>query len=255
MYDLKQLEADVARKDLVTGAKINVMRKTYAGHIKTFHLAGKNKVIPHSEGGFGMSLKRLSEWPQSEWENQHVSGKDVKKGLPSATIAKLEKALKLEPGKVPKNDEWESILALNEEKKVKHVAPAAAASVSRQSIPGTQRPVNQQVHVRNGNPKAQAEGEVARPKRAGKKRSYTEDNYEGYGDGFVDDEDGEGYSSGGSRQSGVSKKKRRKVIKPHYYNLLNYYLRSRTGIQFHELSAWQWGWRLHSRTHGSATCG
>jgi hypothetical protein len=188
------------------------MRRSYEGQVKGFQLAGRNKSIKVDDGAPG-SLMDLVQWPDEEWEIQKVAGKELAKGLSSATLAKVEKAMKLVPGPVPKNDEWENILGLE---KLKGTIPTVETKV-RPGLPATSRMAKTNGHFNGMTVQTQATaGDVARPKRTGRKRRYDEHSFEGYGEGFVDDEgdiiDAGGYSSGdGSRKSNVSKKKRKKA--------------------------------------------
>ena len=189
------------------------MRRSYEGQVKSFQLAGRNKAVKTDEGTPG-SLVDLVRWPDEEWEIQKVAGKALEKGLSSATLSKLEKAMRLEPGLVPKNDEWENILGLE---KLKGPIPAVETK-ARAVLPATSKMAKVNGHVNGMSIQTQAptSGEIARPKRTGRKRRYDEHSFEGYGEGFVDDDgdiiDAGGYSSGeGSRKSNVSKKKRKKA--------------------------------------------
>ena len=188
------------------------MRRSYEGQVKAFQLAGRNKAVKVDEGTPG-SLTDLVRWPEEEWQIQKVAGKQLEKGLSNATLAKLEKAMKLEPGSVPKNDDWENVLGLE---KLKGPMPPVETK-TRPVLPAASKMVKANGHVNGMTVQTHAAaGEVARPKRTGRKRRYDEHSFEGYGEGFVDDEgdiiDGGGYSSGeGSRKSNVSKKKRKKA--------------------------------------------
>ena len=184
----------------MTGEKINKMRKSYEGHIKTLGLAGRNRAVKH-EPEKGMGLRDLTLWPEEEWQNQKVAGKDVHKGLPASTLAKLEKAMHMQPGPVPNNSEWED--QLGHEK----IKPADAKASKMLSNLNTAKS-NGQV---NGTTTTNAE--VIRPKRTGRKRRYDEHSFEGYGEGYVDDDiDLGGYSSGDtqfSRRSSTNKKRKK----------------------------------------------
>ena len=201
----------MARIDLITGEKTNnKLRRSYEGQVKTFGLAGRNKAVKQEgqTGGFA----ELLAWPEEEWQNQKVGANNLLSGLPAQIEAKLERALKLDPGLVPKNDEWENVLG---HEKLKTPLPISEIK-SKQAT---------QIPPKQGKSQLQANGltigtpaadEVVRPKRTGRKRRYDEHSFEGYGEGFVDDDgdvgDAGGYSSGeGSRKSSVSKKKRKKV--------------------------------------------
>ena len=178
--------------------------------MKTFGLAGRNKAVKHegTTGGFAEMLA----WPEEEWQNQRVGSNNLLSGLPAHIEAKLEKAMKFEPGPVPRNDEWENILG---HEKLKAPLPTVEPKLKQPA----QLPPKQGKSSGNVNGLivgTSGADEAVRPKRTGKKRRYDEHSFEGYGEGFVDDEgdavDGGGYSSGeGSRKSGASKKKRKKV--------------------------------------------
>ena len=199
--------ATVARVDPATGKKINKLRRSYEGQVKTLGLAGRNKAVKHEEGSSSMSLVEMSAWPDEEWYVQKVSGKELPKGLSSGALSKLEKALKLEPGPVPKNDEWENILGHESRK-----GPLPESKAKQPVQPTARAPkANGQINGVAGLP---TEKGVARPQRARKRTRYDDASFEGYGEGFVDDDrdDDDGYSSNeGSKRSSGSRKKRRKV--------------------------------------------
>lgn len=202
LYGLQPLVASVARFDPASGEKINKMRKSYEGQLKTLGLSGRNRAVKH-EPNKGMSLRDLTLWPEEEWQNQKVSGKDIHQGLPAGVMAKLDKAMQMQPGPVPNSSEWEDQLG---HEKIKPVN--AKASKAPQNTATASANVNGQV---NG---ADTSAEAIRPKRAGRKRRYDEHSFEGYGEGFVDDEaDLGGYSSGDTQFSrrSSSNKKRKKV--------------------------------------------
>ncbi|MCJ1399911.1 hypothetical protein MMC11_003114 [Xylographa trunciseda] len=211
LYGLSPLAATVARMDPVTGEKINKLRKSYEAQVKNFGLAGRNKAVK-TEASVAGSLVNLMAWPEDEWQNQVVAGKALEKGLSGVTLAKLEKAMKFEPGLVPKNDEWENILGLEKLK-----APLPIVETKGKAAPQVVSKLQKINGLVNGMTVGIPAGEVERPKRTGRKRRYDERSFEGYGEGFVDDDadgmDAGGYSSGeGSRKSSVSKKKRKKVL-------------------------------------------
>lgn len=210
LFGLQPLAASVARNDPVTGAKINKMRKSYEGKVKTFQLAGRNRAVKH-EAGKSPGLVELATWPEEEWHNQKVLGKDAHKGLSSATLAKLEQAMQMQAGPLPNNNEWEDLLG---HEKAKPIA-AAPDSTSKKSVH-----VENTAKVNGLTNGARVDGgkslssELIRPKRTGRKRRYDEHSFEGYGEGYVDDDgdivNGGGYSSGeGSRKSNTPKKRKK----------------------------------------------
>lgn len=189
------------------------MRKSYEGKVKNLGLAGRNRAVKH-ENGKGLGLLEMTRWPEEEWHNQKIAGKDVHKGLPNGILAKLEKAMQMQPGPVsntPEND-WEDLLGHEKVKPLPTIAeqnPKHAMNAEKlKTKPSAQ--VNG-VHTPVGTDQA---AEVLRPKRAGRKRRYDEHSFEGYGEGFVDDDgdlvEGSGYTSNeGGRQTTTSKKRKK----------------------------------------------
>lgn len=210
LYGLGPIAASVARTDPVTGEKINRLRKSYEGKIKGMGLSGRNKPVKHEPGTPG-GLRQLTLWPEEEWQNQKVFGKEIKVAEPGSALYNLHmRVMKLEPGRVPNNEYWEDVLG--HEKPPKHVPAIAQSKKAGDPVAGVARQFNQA----NGTPVSTplSGADSGRPKRAGKKRSYNDSSFVGYGEGFPDDElelDGSFYSNSeeGSRSS--VKKKRKKV--------------------------------------------
>ena len=188
------------------------MRKSYEGKIKAFGLAGRNKAVKH-EGGKSGGLMEMMQWPDDEWQNQKVAGKEVTNGLPAAVMAKLERAMKMEPGAVPNNDFWEDALG-HEKAKPLSMGPEpnkkAAPPISTTAIK-----TNNQINGPSITAGTPSTTEAVRPKRSGRKRRYDEHSFEGYGEGYVDDDGdlygSDGYSSSKGSRKSLSKKKRKKV--------------------------------------------
>ena len=228
LYGLKGIQASVARKDPVTGAKINKLRKSYAGKLTSLGVEGNTKV-EIKEGHHGTSdppdtlpMKDLTEivnpaweWPtgpngETQWDERM---KDFEIGGPSTNdlLSKLNGALTMKSGKLPKpeHDQWKNYLAFSDAKATPAPAPTAVKgapglSAANHAISKTS-PLN---GMRNSAP-ASPRG-VARPDRAGKKRSYGEHTWEGYED--------DGYSTGGQEGSGSKRQKRKVSAKgPGYY--------------------------------------
>jgi hypothetical protein len=118
----------------------------------------------------------------------------------------LLKAMEMRPGTTRNNEMWEDVLGHEKarpvtmpEVPVKKTLPAAAP---------VQRP--------NGavRPQGSNATDVIRPRRANKKRSYADNSFEGYGDGYVDDDgdlDAGAYSNSEDGGGGPGRKKRKKV--------------------------------------------
>ncbi|ODM22721.1 hypothetical protein SI65_00310 [Aspergillus cristatus] len=199
LYGLGPIAKSVARMDPVTGEKINRLRKSYEGKLKGLGLAGRNKPVKN-EAGMPGSLRHLTMWPEEEWQNQNVFGKQIKIADMDSALQQLQmKAMKLEPGTVPNNDYWEDVLG--HEKPSKHVGAGDAGKKAAAPSGGVRAPSQS-----NGTP-APAELERSRPSR-GHKRRYDDNSFVGYGEGYADDDDeGAFYSN----SEGIGKKKRKKV--------------------------------------------
>lgn len=210
VFGLQPLAASVARNDPVTGAKINKMRKSYEGKVKTFQLAGRNRAVKH-EAGKSVGLVELATWPEEEWHNQKVLGKEVHKGFSSAALVKLEKAMHMQPGPLPNNNEWEDYLG---HEKAKPIAPTTEQTSKKPAHVENTTKANGLTNGARVDGGKGSSSELIRPKRTGRKRRYDEHSFEGYGEGYVDDDGdtmiGGGYSSGeGSRKSTTSKKRKK----------------------------------------------
>lgn len=208
LYGLSSIAQSVARLDPVTGEKINRLRKSYEGKLKGLGLAGRNKAVKYDEKEKKEekdprapgSLRKLSAWPEEEWQNQKVFGKPIQVADIGSTLHNLQtRAMQFEPGTVPNNDFWEDVLG--HEKPTKHQGPAdggkkmVSTPGGRSAMPVSAAPVQAQ------------EPERTRPSR-GRKRHYDDNSFVGYGEGYADDDDDPGFYSNGE---GTGKKKRKKV--------------------------------------------
>ena len=186
--------------DPITGEKINRLRKSYEGKLKGLGLAGRNKPVKQEPGAPG-GLRHMTLWPEEEWQNQKVYGKDIKIADMDSALHNLQmKAMRMEPGAVPNNDYWEDVLG--HEKPSNHgSAEAGKKTTNVPPAPSGARGPNSA----NGTPTAEADRN--RPSR-GRKRHYDENSFVGYGEGFADDDDEGAFNSNGE---GMGKKKRKKV--------------------------------------------
>ncbi|KAL8738696.1 MAG: hypothetical protein Q9190_007964 [Brigantiaea leucoxantha] len=216
LFNLQPLAASVARTDPVTGEKINKMRKSYEGKVKAFGLAGRNRAVKH-DSGKSMGLLQMVQCSEEDWQNHQSSrGRDVQAQLPTETVAKLEKAMQMQPGAVPNTSEydWDDLLGAE---KTKPLPTTDERSKKAGQVEVTKSKINGQVNGVRVPATTLAGAELSRPKRSGKKRRYDEDSFEGYGEGFNDDvedrhnQDG-GYSSGENSRTGGTSKKRKKVL-------------------------------------------
>ena len=176
----------------------------------------------------------MVQWPEDEWQTQKVMGKELEMGLGDSILAKLDRALRFEPGPLPDFDA--SVLGLDGPIGASATGAVVAGGGPGRAggggggpapAPGPSRKASQAANkiITTGagptkrttlsisgpsaigvtSPGATTNvPESARPKRAGKKRRYDDRSFEGYEQGFVDDEGGgdENLVVGGSGRSG-----------------------------------------------------
>lgn len=197
---MNAIAAKVART-LPNGEK-NGLRKTYKGKIKELGINGKFDVKLQDEEAPSGLLHILRE-PAHEWGVSQVSGRDISK-MPPNIKTLLPSAMTMYKGIIPKAMFDSSVLG---ELDVSDKKAAAQVPHGRSTPLGTQRSGTPTLSF--GRPAARSQ-EAARPKRAVKKRGYDESSYEGYGDGFMDDDmvDG-GYSTGDGDDRGGAKRRKK----------------------------------------------
>lgn len=132
------------------------------------------------------TLWSMMTQPDEVWDSQysHVS-KELETGLPQAATGSLSKAMTMARGVIPK-DMWNnSVLG----ELVSPSTPAEPAKIMQNGI-------KKQPPQPTGVPRT-TKVEGPRPKRNVKKRTYGDASFEGYGEGYVDDDAQEaGYSTG-----------------------------------------------------------
>jgi hypothetical protein len=170
------------------------MRKTYKNKVKDFGISGNfDSVKKERDAPDSMFTMMLA--PQEGWDNEHTRGKEIDKGIENIGL-NLGKAFSMAKGKIPKS-RWDSSV-LGE---VAAPTPKATASIQN----GTKAPL-----PNPGVPRTKSE--LPRPKRNVKKRTYGDSSYEGYGEGYVDDDAHEaGYSTNDGDERGVGRKRPKKV--------------------------------------------
>jgi hypothetical protein len=201
---LNDIASQVART-LPNGEK-NKLRKTYKGKIKELGLNGKFDVEVREDDAPDSLLAMLRQ-PEEEWAIQNRQGKEIENGFGAAVRSSLPIAMTMAKGAIPKSS-WDSSvlgeLDLPETKvSTAPVATKPVATVTLQKSTSGNIPVAQ--------PRS-AKIDIARPKRNVKKRGYEESSFEGYGEGYVDDDMADaGYSTGEGDDRGISQKRRKKV--------------------------------------------
>lgn len=194
-YGLDDIAASVARVD-DNGVKKSV-RKTYKNYMRA--LSGAFDSTKREEGSPD-SLLFMMQLPQEEWDAKTGRSAQVEKGLPEEALANLGNAMTMARGAIPKSVWNPSVLGeLNS-------APTATAGKMVHS--GVKTPIPQfAAHPRVGVGK----GEAPRPKRNIKKRQYGDSSFEGYGEGYVDDDLQEGGYSTGDGDERTGRKRPKKV--------------------------------------------
>ena len=145
----------------------------------------------------------MEDIPEEQWQAENAAKKIE---ITPAFRTTVTKAMEMRPGTTRNNEMWED--ALGHEKP----RPAAAPEVSVKKNPPATVPAQRP----NGavRPQVSNAADVIRPRRANKKRSYADNSFEGYGDGYVDDEgdlDAGAYSNSEDGGGGPGRKKRKKV--------------------------------------------
>lgn len=215
LYDLSEIQRRVARLD-PAGNKIK-LRKSYASKVKNLGLEGVNKASPNQGELQGLVDPLWSSEVApgvSMWDNRWQELKLGDSTHETDLLSKLDSALQFQPGRLPKleHETWKKTLGLDETSIAaknaaasKAAKPVVANAHLAKTAPGTAMRSSAPSSPRNG----------IRLERSGKKRSYGDSSFEGYGEGFEDD----GYSTGGiddtGRRRDSNKRQKRKVsIKP-----------------------------------------
>lgn len=202
LLSLNSVAAKVART-LPNGEK-NGLRKTYKGKIKDLGISGKFDVTTRDDDSPD-GLLHMMRWPEEEWMSQNRYGNEIEKGLPTLALDSLSRAMTMSKGSIPKS-QWDSSV-LGELDLLDKKAPAAVGPLKASAIGSTNKGASTPgLQVRPG------KGDIARPKRNVKKRGYEESSYEGYGEGYVDDDMVDaGYSTAEGDDRALSQKRRKKV--------------------------------------------
>lgn len=204
MFNLNSLAAEVAREK-PNGEK-NALRKTYKGHIKRLGVAGHFDVQKKKEDAPSDFFAML-QVPELEWNVHQVKGREIGDGLSEITLSSLGRAMTMAKGAISKSIWDTSVLG--------ELAPSPNADTARHSA--SARPTAPNTPLSSmppgmNRPKTQlAPGQdPARPRRNIRKRTYGDSSFEGYGEGFPDDDGGidTGYSTG----EGEGGQKRRKKV-------------------------------------------
>jgi hypothetical protein len=176
------------------------LRKTYKNHIKDHGVSGLFDSVK-KEMDAPDTLYAMMIAPEEEWDAQNTRGKEISKGLSENVLASMGKAFTMARGVIPKTSWNNSVLGLE-------MAGGSATTDSSKAIQnGNKTPIPQNPSIART-----AKSDLPRPKRNVKKRTYGDSSFEGYGEGYVDDDAQEtGYSTGEGDDRGGSRKRPKKV--------------------------------------------
>lgn len=185
------------------------MRKSYANKVKALGLEGRNKAesnLHELEGLLDAGWSQLVDGNRPMWQ-AHWEGQNMVLGNAdheNDVLSKLDAALKMEPGKLPKkeHDQWKNMLGLDDSAAPAGPVKGAASKLPPGSALAKTAPA---MAARNSAP-ASPRGTV-RPDRSGKKRRYNDSSFEGY----EHEDDGHlsaGVDDTGRRVSGSKRQKR-----------------------------------------------
>ncbi|KAI0454563.1 Rox3-domain-containing protein [Xylaria acuta] len=195
-FGLTGIAAEVARTK-PNGEK-NALRKTYKGQIKTLGLSGHFDVVKKEQSAF-MELLMVAE---EDWQNRAVSGKDIERGFSSAHQSNLTRATTLARGQIPK--------ALWDSSVLGDLAPGhASKKTSSEQVPRATAPSTPALSATGATQKANKPlaPQLDRARRLGKKRSYQDTSFEGYGEGYDDDTGGYSTGDGDDRSNKLKRRK------------------------------------------------
>ncbi|KAJ4359045.1 hypothetical protein N0V95_002507 [Ascochyta clinopodiicola] len=176
MYGLERLAKSVARVDPATGEKINKLRKSYEGHIKTLQIAGKPKAVKMDDvfsGPLGL--------PDEHWDAVNAGKEPWRKLNTEQTALEPDFSSLLNgafagmgPGSLPPSDasKYKAYIGTDDTIRAKPVSEA---------------PPHRGMPFPSSAPTPSSHPLPRRPERSGSKRQYNEDSYQGYSEGYGDD--------------------------------------------------------------------
>ncbi|KAJ6781932.1 hypothetical protein PWT90_04090 [Aphanocladium album] len=211
MFGLADLAAEVAREK-PNGEK-NALRKTYKGHIKRLGVAGHFDVQKKKEDAPSDFMAML-QVPDLEWNVHQVKGREIGDGLSESTLSSLGRAMTLSKGPIARSVWDASVLGdMAPNNNGDTSKPAAPSKGTAPNTPSATTPSGLE-RPKGG---AASGSDPLRPRRNIKKRTYGDSSYEGYGEGFPDDDGGAdtGYSTG-EGEGGQKRRKKNSGATPPY---------------------------------------
>lgn len=196
-YKLNDLAQSVAR---VTPTNPNgrALRKTFKSVWKG--LSG-NFEVEKKDPDDPDSLWSMMREPNEEWDVK-CKGSEIGSGLPSSTLASMSKSFSMARGPIPRELWNPNVLALGD------ATPPVAIKAGK-GASSTAKPLQPPVVGATLSTK-----DALRPKRNVKKRAYGDSSFEGYGEGYVDDDmQDTGHSDTGDGEDRAGGRKRPKKVR------------------------------------------
>jgi len=215
MFDLTGLATKMAREK-ANGEK-NALRKSFKSQVKDLNIDGaydtkRDEVEEHDPESFTQMLAP----PEDYWYATEVKGKEVSDGLQEGVKSLLPKAMTMAKGKLRK-EHWDSYMLGALDTPSAQLGDSSgqpgSAKATEPNTPAASTPSASAMMARaKASSQTLAQGQdPSRPRRNIKKRSYGDSSFEGYGEGFPDDDGGldTGYSTGeGDERSGQKRRKK-----------------------------------------------
>lgn len=202
LYDRFGLNAFAATLARVTpDGKKNTVRKTYKGYIKTLGIAGQFDADKKDENEPGTLTSLWRSAPTREiWQqNFGVLGKEIDKGITGDLRSVLGKAVIMVKGTIPKARFNSSVLGEMGNQVVQDPLKVVPAKAKAPISHGTMSVPKQN----------KGAADIPRPKRSSaKKRTYGDSSYEGYGEGYIDDDAEFSTGDGDDRAGGRKRPKK-----------------------------------------------
>jgi len=142
--------------------------------------------------------------PEEIWDSQFGRvAKEIETGLPEPAIASLGKAVTMARVKNLAPSVWDESILGSHSNKARDDGAKSAPNGARTPVP--------QPQTQNIGAQRPSKGEPPRPKRNIKKRTYGDASFEGYGEGYLDDDlHDNGYSTGDGDDRNGSRKRPKK---------------------------------------------
>ncbi|KAK6443263.1 hypothetical protein LTR95_000088 [Oleoguttula sp. CCFEE 5521] len=206
LYNLRDVQISVQRKDPITGEKVNRLRKSYEGKLKDLDLAGRNKATESNrilEGLVDADWDRVPDGADKTfWDLRFPEEVKLGSADHDALLGKLNKAFSLKPGRLPRSEhnQWSHLLGTDDT--AAKAAPVTSTVPAKAPLSKFMTKTAPAVIAGRSAPSS-PQSAAGRTQRKGAKRRYDDTAFEGY------DEDG--YSTGGLDDRGAAKRRKRQV--------------------------------------------